>query len=202
MNLYYGTHLDQLENILECGLRIMLGETENMPIQLDIYSNFAQSIRMFNDYKNGVKTLSDTVVLSVQSESITDGCLKPFSTAMGHTYRYICTEIIDSSRLALVWADNNIPLIDFMDAYTQLKENGVVVSGSETLINSVQWFMMGNEKHEAIFNIIGHTRGWHFDDVAILTGYSAELLRILWSDNESALIQFFEYKNLMKKGSY
>ena len=198
MDLYYGIHLDQLENILECGLGITLGETENIPIQLDLYSCFAQASRMMNDYKNGVQTLSDIVVLSVQSASITDNCLEPLRTANGHTIRYICSEIIDSSSLALVWAGYDIPLIEFMNLYAQLKENGVAVSGSETLIKCVQWFMMGNEKHETIFNIIGHGR--HFDDVATLTGYSAELLRKLWSDNESAVIQFIRYKESYEEG--
>jgi len=87
-----------------------------------------------------------------------------------------------------------------MGLYTQLRDQSITASESETLLECVRWFMMGDEKREAIFKIMGHWVGRNFSDLSILTGYSADLLKELWRYRESVYYYFASIKESYETG--
>jgi len=201
MELYYAVHFEQLDYIMEHGLGIRFGETECIPIQLVTYSHWAEGMRLMADYKCGVEsTTDDIVVLSVQMASIEARCEEYLRTGHGTVTRYICTDIIDSSELSVLWADYTFSLKEFMCLNGQLRYNGIVAGSSEALMKCVQWYAMGNEKREALFNIIGRWRASHVDDLAALTGYSADVIKKLWWHHESAIEYFVRCKESYEIG--
>ena len=200
MHLYYAVHFDQLEAILEKGLGTMVGETEIIPMLLMIYPSFAEVYLMMENDRSGVDESSEIVVLCINADSIEDAYLEPYEMENGHAYRYICSCIVESLYLGLKWADHILPLQEFMDTYVQLRDHGSVVSDSEIISKCVSWFMMESKKREAMFNIIGRLRGSHFDDLAVLTGYSADLLRALWYYRESVNEHYHAIKESREKG--
>ena len=200
MHLYYAVHFDKLEAIVEKGLGAMIGETEAMPMRLMIYPSFAEVELMMKDYKFQVDESSEIVMLCVDVDSIEDDYLEPYEMVDGHAYRYICTCIIDSSNLALAWADYTVPLKEFMAAYTRLRDQSYAVSDSEILSKCVSWYMLEIEKREAMFNIIGHWIGHHFDDLAVLTGYSTDILVALWHYRKSVDEHYITRKESYETG--
>ena len=200
MYLYNAVHFECLEDILDNGLGISLGETENLPFKLDKYADCAEARCMFNDYINDVDSFSDIVVLGVQETSMKDNCMERHELEDGFLIDCTYTDVIDSSHLILVWADYHLPLKEFMDLYAQQKDPDIAADGSETLMKCVQWFRMGIEKREAILNIIGKWRGSYFNELATLTGYSAFQLKDLWLHRTSAEDLFYEIKISYEKG--
>jgi len=201
MHLYHVVHFDQLEHIIDNGLGIRLGETESIPIILEVYPQWAEGRRIIRDYKRGVENLiEETVVLCVEMGSIECSCEEYLKTEHGNAIRYICTDVIDSSDLFILWADNVFPLEGFLTLCNKLKCNGFAADSSEALMKCVQWYTMGAEKRKAIFDIMGGWRARHIDDLVILTGYSADQLISLWRQHEASIEYYVSYKGAYEKG--
>ena len=200
MYLYYAVHFDELDDILDNGLGIMLGETDTIPIQLELCPYSAEVARMMTYYKLAVEYSPNVVVLCVELSAIEDKYLEPKKSRNGYLIRYIYTEIIDSSKLSVVWADNILSFSEFMCVYAQLRDQCIAASESETLLKCVQWFMMGDEKREAIFNSMGRWVGGILNDMSKLTGYSADLLGELWRYRESVYDIFASAKESYETG--
>ena len=185
---------------MEKGLGTMVGETDIIPMKLVIYPNFAEVDLMMKDHKSGNDESSEIVVLGINADSIEDACLEPYNMENGHAYRYICTCIIDSPNLVLAWAGHIFPLNEFMDAYNQARDQGIAISESEIVSKCVGWYMTESKKREALFNIMGRWVGHNFDDLEVLTGYSAELLETLWSNRESVTGLYLDLKESYEIG--
>ena len=201
MHLYYAVHFDQLETILEKGLGTVVGETDTTPMLLMIYPSFAEVNLMMENHKSGVDESSEIVVLCINADLIEDAYFEPYEMENGRTYRYICTCVVESLYLGIKWADHILPLQEFMDTYVQLRDHGLAVSESEIISKCASWFMIESKKREAMFNIIGRMRESHFDDLAVLFGYSADLLRSLWHHRESVNEHYRAIKKSREKGT-
>ena len=88
-----------------------------------------------------------------------------------------------------------------MDACTQLRNQGLLSSESEIITKCASWFTTDISKREAIFNIMGYYIGHHFDDLAVLTGYSADILYALWRHRKSVNDQYYTNKKSYEKGT-
>jgi len=64
----------------------------------------------------------------------------------------------------------------------------------------VRWFAMESEKREAILKIIGDCQRNHFEDLAVLTGFSADLLRCLWGHREATMHHYEVSKKSYEEG--
>jgi len=201
VNLYYAVRFDQLESILDGGLVCRTGENDLAPIELVAYSPWAEGSLFLREDQCSVKNLEyDVVVLCVQLISIEDKCVESLKTPGGDVLRYECVDVIDSSDLSIAWAGNIFPLKEFMELFRQYKDQGAISSESMELIECVQWFMMGAEKIKAIFSIIGYHIARHFNELAVLTGFSVEHLRELWYCRMSAERFFVDIKESREEG--
>lgn len=201
MYLYHAVHFDELKEILDVGLGRKQKNSEDSSFELYKYAAWAETGCMIDDFITGVESFPDIVVLSVQSTSIKDNCLEPYDPEAGSVIKCTCTDVIDSTYLAIAWAESNIPLKEFMDLYAQQKGQHVDVGRSEAPMKCVQWFAMGAEKRKAIFNIIcDGIFARHFNELAILTGYSADQIEDLWWQYNYTKDSFNKFKRYYEEG--